>query len=83
MYLFFFCQAEGKMKAWSFLVLWAFTILYLVSYTDGFSHGATLSACSDMSPKHIRAHLQNPQNNYLTIHTNTSFSPGDKVPGKK
>ncbi|XP_029139713.1 reelin domain-containing protein 1 [Protobothrops mucrosquamatus] len=68
------------MKAWSFLVLWAFTILYLVSYTDGFSHGATLSACSDMSPKHIRAHLQNPQNNYLTIHTNTSFSPGDKVP---
>ncbi|XP_039194832.1 reelin domain-containing protein 1 isoform X1 [Crotalus tigris] len=73
-------QAEGKMKAWSFLVLWAFTILYLVSYADGFSHGATLSACSDMSPKHIRAHLQNPQNNYLTIHTNTSFSPGDKVP---
>ncbi|XP_013914804.1 PREDICTED: uncharacterized protein LOC106543338 [Thamnophis sirtalis] len=73
-------QAEGKMKAWSFLVLWAFTILYLVSYTDAFSHGASLSACSDMRPKHIRAHLQNPQNNYITIHTNTSFSPGDKVP---
>ncbi|XP_026524427.1 reelin domain-containing protein 1 [Notechis scutatus] len=68
------------MKAWSFLVLWAFTILYLVSYTDAFSHGASLSACSDMRPKHIRAHLQNPQNNYITIHTNTSFSPGDKVP---
>uniref|UniRef100_A0A670YUU3 Reeler domain containing 1 n=1 Tax=Pseudonaja textilis TaxID=8673 RepID=A0A670YUU3_PSETE len=68
------------MKAWSFLVLWAFTIVYLVSYTDAFSHGASLSACSDMKPKHIRAHLQNPQNNYITIHTNTSFSPGDKVP---
>ncbi|XP_058049181.1 reelin domain-containing protein 1 isoform X2 [Ahaetulla prasina] len=73
-------QSEGKMKAWSFIILWAFTILYLVSYTDAFSHGASLSACSDMRPKHIRAHLQNPQNNYITIHTNTSFSPGDKVP---
>ncbi|XP_070612751.1 reelin domain-containing protein 1 [Erythrolamprus reginae] len=68
------------MKAWSFLVVWAFTILYLVSYTYAFSHGASLSACSDMRPKHIRANLQNPQNNYITIHTNTSFSPGDKVP---
>ncbi|XP_007433788.2 reelin domain-containing protein 1 [Python bivittatus] len=73
-------QAEDKMNVQAFLVLWAFTVLYLVSYTDAFSHGASLSACSDMRPKHIRAHLQNPQNNYITIHTNTSFSPGDKVP---
>ncbi|XP_063165721.1 reelin domain-containing protein 1 [Candoia aspera] len=77
---FFSCQAEDMVKGQAFLVLWAFTIVYLVSYTDAFSHGASLSACSDMRPKHIRAHLQNPQNNYITIHTNTSFSPGDKVP---
>ncbi|EMP39663.1 Putative ferric-chelate reductase 1 [Chelonia mydas] len=34
-----------------------------------------------MTPKHIRAQLQNPRNNYITVHTNMSFYfPGDKVP---
>ncbi|XP_042323494.1 reelin domain-containing protein 1 [Sceloporus undulatus] len=68
------------MKVQALLLVWAFTILCLVSYTAGFSHGASLSACTDMRPKHIRAHLQNPKNNYITIHTNMSFFPGDKVP---
>uniref|UniRef100_A0A803TG82 Reeler domain containing 1 n=1 Tax=Anolis carolinensis TaxID=28377 RepID=A0A803TG82_ANOCA len=68
------------MKVQALLLVWAITILCLVSYTAGFSHGASLSACTDMRPKHIRAHLQNPQNKYITIHTNMSFSPGDKVP---
>uniref|UniRef100_A0A8D2J5V7 Reeler domain containing 1 n=1 Tax=Varanus komodoensis TaxID=61221 RepID=A0A8D2J5V7_VARKO len=68
------------MKAQPFLAVWAFTTLCLVSYTAAFSHGASLSACTDMRPKHIRAHLQNPQNNYITIHTNMSFFPGGRVP---
>ncbi|XP_060635598.2 reelin domain-containing protein 1 [Anolis sagrei] len=68
------------MKVQALLLVWAITILCLVSYTAGFSHGASLSACTDMRPKHIRAHLQNPQNKYITIHTNMSFFPGDKVP---
>uniref|UniRef100_A0A452ILQ4 Reelin domain-containing protein n=1 Tax=Gopherus agassizii TaxID=38772 RepID=A0A452ILQ4_9SAUR len=60
---------------------WVCTILCLVSYTAAFSHGASLSACGDMTPKHIRAQLQNPRNNYITLHTNMSFYfPGDKVP---
>ncbi|XP_053259184.1 reelin domain-containing protein 1 isoform X2 [Podarcis raffonei] len=68
------------MKVQALFVVWSLTILCLVSYTAAFSHGASLSACTDMRPKHIRAHLQNPQNNYITIHTNISFFPGDKVP---
>nr|XP_056711826.1 reelin domain-containing protein 1 [Euleptes europaea] len=69
------------MKAQALFVVWAFTVLCLVSYSAAFSHGASLSACTDMRPKHIRAHLQNPHNNYITLHTNMSlFSPGDKVP---
>lgn len=70
------------MKVQALFVVWTFTALCLVSYTAAFSHGASISACTDMRPKHIRAHLQNPQNNYITIHTNMSFFPGDKVPGK-
>uniref|UniRef100_A0A7M4EN06 Reeler domain containing 1 n=1 Tax=Crocodylus porosus TaxID=8502 RepID=A0A7M4EN06_CROPO len=63
------------------LVGWACTTLCLVSYTAAFSHGASLSACADMTPKHIRAQLQNPRNNYIAIHTNmSSYFPGDKVP---
>nr|XP_008110236.2 PREDICTED: ferric-chelate reductase 1 [Anolis carolinensis] len=73
-------KTEEEMKVQALLLVWAITILCLVSYTAGFSHGASLSACTDMRPKHIRAHLQNPQNKYITIHTNMSFSPGDKVP---
>ncbi|XP_044286857.1 reelin domain-containing protein 1 isoform X2 [Varanus komodoensis] len=73
-------KVEDEMKAQPFLAVWAFTTLCLVSYTAAFSHGASLSACTDMRPKHIRAHLQNPQNNYITIHTNMSFFPGGRVP---
>ncbi|CAI5784279.1 Reelin domain-containing protein [Podarcis lilfordi] len=73
-------KVEEEMKVQALFVVWALTILCLVSYTAAFSHGASLSACTDMRPKHIRAHLQNPQNNYITIHTNISFFPGDKVP---
>lgn len=71
------------MKVQALFGMWAFTILCLVSYAAAFSHGASLSACINMRPKHIRANLQNPQNNYITIHTNTSFFPGEKVPGKE
>ncbi|XP_062991286.1 reelin domain-containing protein 1 [Elgaria multicarinata webbii] len=73
-------KVEDEMKVQALLLVWAFTTLCLVSYTAAFSHGASLSACTDMRPKHIRAHLQNPQNNYITIHTNMSFFLGDKVP---
>nr|XP_013030548.2 reelin domain-containing protein 1 [Anser cygnoides] len=60
---------------------WVCTTLCLVSYTAAFSHGASLSACADMMPKHLRAQLHSPRNNYITIHTNMSFYfPGDKVP---
>uniref|UniRef100_A0A8C8R9J3 Reeler domain containing 1 n=1 Tax=Pelusios castaneus TaxID=367368 RepID=A0A8C8R9J3_9SAUR len=69
------------MKVQVVIIGWACTTLCLVSYTAAFSHGASLSACADMTPKHIRAQLQNPWNNYITIHTNMSFYfPGDKVP---
>ncbi|XP_053107972.1 reelin domain-containing protein 1 [Hemicordylus capensis] len=74
-------KVEDEMKVQGLFTLWAFTILCLISYTAAFSHGASLSACTDMRPKHIRAHLQNPQNNYITIHTNmSSFFPGERVP---
>ncbi|XP_074848006.1 reelin domain-containing protein 1 [Carettochelys insculpta] len=69
------------MKAQVVVIGWACTALCLVSYTAAFSHGASLSACADMMPKHIRAQLQNPWNNYITIHTNmSSYMPGDRVP---
>uniref|UniRef100_A0A8C0J709 Reeler domain containing 1 n=1 Tax=Chelonoidis abingdonii TaxID=106734 RepID=A0A8C0J709_CHEAB len=69
------------MKVQVVIIGWVCTILCSVSYTAAFSHGASLSACGDMTPKHIRAQLQNPRNNYITLHTNMSFYfPGDKVP---
>uniref|UniRef100_A0A672UXC9 Reeler domain containing 1 n=1 Tax=Strigops habroptila TaxID=2489341 RepID=A0A672UXC9_STRHB len=62
------------------VVGWACTTLCLVSYVAAFSHGASLSACTDMMPRHLRAQLHSP-NNYVTVHTNMSFYfPGDKVP---
>ncbi|XP_065452510.1 reelin domain-containing protein 1 [Chrysemys picta bellii] len=74
-------KVEDGMKVQVIIIGWACTILCLVSYTAAFSHGASLSACGDMTPKHIRAQLQNPRNNYITLHTNMSFYfPGDKVP---
>ncbi|XP_077156280.1 reelin domain-containing protein 1 [Paroedura picta] len=74
-------KVEDEMKAQALFVVWTFTVLCLVSYSAAFSHGASLSACTDMRPKHIRAHLQNPHNHYITLHTNMSlFFPGDKVP---
>nr|XP_020833961.1 uncharacterized protein LOC110202286 [Phascolarctos cinereus] len=70
------------MKIQAAIIGWVYTIFFcLVSYTDAFSHGASLEACVDMKPRHIRAQLQNPRNNYITIYTNvSSYSPGDKVP---
>uniref|UniRef100_A0A8C0B7V4 Reeler domain containing 1 n=1 Tax=Buteo japonicus TaxID=224669 RepID=A0A8C0B7V4_9AVES len=63
------------------VVGWACTTLCLVSYAAAFSHGASLSACTDMMPRHLRAQLHSPSNNYVTVHTNMSFYvPGDKVP---
>ncbi|NXL65384.1 RELD1 protein, partial [Chordeiles acutipennis] len=59
---------------------WACTTLCLASYAAAFSHGASLSACTDMMPKHLRVQLHSPSNNYFTVHTNVSFFfPGDKV----
>uniref|UniRef100_A0A8B9DR71 Reeler domain containing 1 n=1 Tax=Anser cygnoides TaxID=8845 RepID=A0A8B9DR71_ANSCY len=69
------------MKVHLVIAGWVCTTLCLVSYTAAFSHGASLSACADMMPKHLRAQLHSPRNNYITIHTNMSFYfPGDKVP---
>nr|XP_006133911.2 reelin domain-containing protein 1 [Pelodiscus sinensis] len=74
-------KVEDGMKVQAVIIGWACMLLCLVSYTAAFSHGASLSACADMTPKHIRAQLQNPWNNYITIHTNmSSYFPGDKVP---
>ncbi|XP_032620793.1 reelin domain-containing protein 1 isoform X2 [Chelonoidis abingdonii] len=74
-------KVEDGMKVQVVIIGWVCTILCSVSYTAAFSHGASLSACGDMTPKHIRAQLQNPRNNYITLHTNMSFYfPGDKVP---
>ncbi|CAM5140484.1 unnamed protein product [Natator depressus] len=74
-------KVEDGMKVQVVITGWACTILCSLSYTAAFSHGASLSACGDMTPKHIRAQLQNPRNNYITVHTNMSFYfPGDKVP---
>ncbi|NXT21413.1 RELD1 protein, partial [Syrrhaptes paradoxus] len=60
---------------------WACTTLCLVSCAAAFSQGASLSACSDMMPRHLQAQLRSPTNNHVTLRTNVSFfSPGDKVP---
>ncbi|XP_035179676.1 reelin domain-containing protein 1 [Oxyura jamaicensis] len=72
---------EDRRKVHLVIAGWVCTTLCLVSYTAAFSHGASLSACADMMPKHLRAQLHSPRNNYVTIHTNMSFYfPGDKVP---
>ncbi|XP_036621566.1 reelin domain-containing protein 1 [Trichosurus vulpecula] len=69
------------MKIQVAIIGWAYATFCLVPYTDAFSHGASLEACVDMKPRHIRAQLQNPRNNYITIFTNvSSYSPGDEVP---
>ncbi|XP_074444909.1 reelin domain-containing protein 1 [Larus michahellis] len=72
---------EDSRRAPMAVIVWACTTLCLVSYAAAFSHGASLSACADMMPKHLRAQLHSPNNNYVTVHTNMSFYfPGDKVP---
>lgn len=74
---------EGR-RAHRAIVSWACTALCLVSCAAAFSQGASPSACTDMMPRHLRAQLHSPSNNYVTVHTNMSFySPGDKVPGKE
>ncbi|XP_069710956.1 reelin domain-containing protein 1 [Phaenicophaeus curvirostris] len=72
---------EDGSRAHITVVGWACTTLCLVSRVAAFSHGASLSACTDMMPRHLRAQLHSPSNNYVTVHTNMSFYlPGDKVP---
>eukprot|EP00079_Xenopus_tropicalis_P020488 XP_012811430.1 PREDICTED: putative defense protein 3 [Xenopus tropicalis] len=75
-----FSWVEDRIKAQLCLGL-ACASVCLISYSAAFSHGASLSACSDMRPKHIRAQPQNPKKNYIAIRTNrTSYLPGDTVP---
>lgn len=77
-------RMEDGRRAHIAIVGWACTTLCLVSYAAAFSHGASLSACTDMMPRHLRVQLHSPSNNYVTVHTNMSFYfPGDKVPGKE
>ncbi|XP_053831575.1 reelin domain-containing protein 1 [Vidua macroura] len=72
---------EDGGRAHTAIVGWACTTLCLVSYAAAFSQGASLSACSDMMPRHLRVQLHSSNNNYVTVHTNMSFFfPGDKVP---
>ncbi|KAM6261679.1 reelin domain-containing protein 1 [Porphyrio hochstetteri] len=72
---------EDMRRAPTTIVGWMCTTLCLVSYAAAFSHGASLSACTDMMPRHLRAQLHSPSNSYVTLHTNMSFYfPGDKVP---
>uniref|UniRef100_A0A8C3U1U5 Reeler domain containing 1 n=1 Tax=Catharus ustulatus TaxID=91951 RepID=A0A8C3U1U5_CATUS len=68
-------------RAHTAIVGWACTTLCLVSYAAAFSQGASLSACTDMMPRHLRVQLHSSNSNYVTVHTNVSFYfPGDKVP---
>lgn len=74
---------QERQKARLAVAARACTVLCLVSSTSAFSHGASPSACADMMPRHLRAQLHSPTNNYVTVHTNVSFYvPGDKVPGE-
>ncbi|XP_027722605.1 reelin domain-containing protein 1 isoform X2 [Vombatus ursinus] len=74
-------QVKDEMKIQAAITGWAYTVFCLASCTEAFSHGASLEACVDMKPRHIRAQLQNPRNNHVTVSTNvSSYSPGDKVP---
>ncbi|KAM6429728.1 reelin domain-containing protein 1 [Rhynochetos jubatus] len=72
---------EDVRSAHAAIIGWACTILCLVSCAAAFSHGASLSACADMMPRHLSTQLYSPSNNFVTVHTNMSFYfPGDKVP---
>ncbi|XP_068010200.1 reelin domain-containing protein 1 [Melanerpes formicivorus] len=72
---------EDSSRAHVALAGWACTALCLVSCAAAYSHGAGLSACSDMMPRHLRVQLHSLSNNYITLHTNvSSYFPGDKVP---
>ncbi|XP_041345187.1 reelin domain-containing protein 1 [Pyrgilauda ruficollis] len=72
---------EDGGRAHTAIVGWACTTLCLVSYAAAFSQGASLSACSDMMPRHLRVQLHSSNSNYVTVHTNMSFFfPGEKVP---
>ncbi|XP_051822641.1 reelin domain-containing protein 1 [Antechinus flavipes] len=69
------------MKIQEAIIGWAYSAFCMISHTEAFSHGASLVACVDMKPRHIRAQLQNPRSSYITIYTNvSSYSPGDKIP---
>ncbi|NXO80041.1 RELD1 protein, partial [Sitta europaea] len=71
---------EDGGRAHTAIVGWACTTLCLVSYAAAFSQGASLSACTDMMPRHLRVQLHS-SNNFITVHTNMSvYFPGDKVP---
>ncbi|KAM7052716.1 reelin domain-containing protein 1 [Acridotheres tristis] len=72
---------EDGGRAHTAIAGWACTTLCLVSYAAAFSQGASLSACTDMMPRHLRVQLHSSNSNYVTVHTNVSFYfPGDKVP---
>ncbi|XP_050183213.1 reelin domain-containing protein 1 [Myiozetetes cayanensis] len=72
---------EDGRRAPTGIIGWACTTLCLVSCAAAYSHGASLSACADMMPRHLRVQLHSPNSNYVTVHTNMSFYfPGDKVP---
>ncbi|XP_039335140.2 reelin domain-containing protein 1 [Saimiri boliviensis] len=69
------------MRMWAGLVGWACTTLCLASCSSAFSHGASMKACEDMQPKHIRAQPQPQDTRHVTIHTGrSSYAPGDKIP---
>ncbi|NXO22101.1 RELD1 protein, partial [Cisticola juncidis] len=55
--------------------------LCLAPCAAAFSQGASLSACADMMPRHLRVQLHGSSSSYITVHTNMSlYFPGDKVP---
>ncbi|XP_078254794.1 reelin domain-containing protein 1-like, partial [Rhinoraja longicauda] len=63
------------------LLAWMVASLCLISFTSGFSHGASQSACADMKPKHISAHSQDQRSSFISVHINKStYLPGDQVP---
>ncbi|XP_048414669.1 reelin domain-containing protein 1-like [Stegostoma tigrinum] len=68
------------LRSHAVLLVWMLGILCLVSFANGFSHGASTSACTDMKPKHIGAHPQDSSSKFITVYTDkTTYLPVEKV----
>ncbi|XP_048826381.1 reelin domain-containing protein 1-like isoform X2 [Brienomyrus brachyistius] len=68
------------MKSFCELLLCVIVTLWLPTRAQGFSGGASRSACLDMKPGHIRAQPQDASRAFVTLYTDVrSYLPGDTV----